>query len=109
MSGALLMPPRPKLPAEGPASIRPDLTYTVTIQVHAPLGLRRALGDRAADPGGHVRGDQLKRFAALFTEHVEEREHPGGRPYEAAAVVMDHNGQVPVPLAMRDLSPRASD
>jgi hypothetical protein len=77
-------------------------------RVDTPDGLRGALSDRSADPTGHVRTDQLQCFAALFSELVEEREHRPAvaarcGPHQPATVMIDHDGQVPLSLAVADL------
>ena len=77
-------------------------------RVDAALGVRAALGNRAGDPGGHVARHQFHLFAALFPELVEEPEHrraiaASACPHQPAGVVVDHDGQVAVALAVRDL------
>ena len=79
-------------------------------RIHAPLGLslRIALGDRAADPVGHVGGDQVNLLAAHFAERVEELKHratgPGpARPRQPLDVMIDHDDQIPLALAEADL------
>ncbi len=77
-------------------------------RVHASLGLGCAFCDRPRDPAGHVGGDQLQCFAALFTQLVKEREHgpavaARGGPHQPAAVMADHDSEVSLSLAMADL------
>ena len=79
-------------------------------RIHAPLGLslRSALGDRVADPVGHVGGDQVNLPAAHFAERVEELKHratgPGpARPRQRSGVMIDHDDQIPLALAEADL------
>ena len=88
-----------------------DLVERVGRQLHdvkrvdAARRLRGALGDRSADPAGHVGGHQLQLFAALFAQLVEEREHRGavaarGGPHQPAGVVVDDDSQIALALAV---------
>jgi hypothetical protein len=77
--------------------------------IHAALGIRAALGDRAGDPGGHVTRHQLDPFAALLAELIEERLDrlavpPGRRPHKSSRVVIDDDGQIALTGAVRDIS-----
>ena len=67
-----------------------------------------ALGDRAGDPGGHVAGDELELLATLLAQQIQEPGHgllvaPAGRPHQSAGVVVDHDREVSLTLANRDL------
>ena len=77
-------------------------------RVHAPDGVRNAFGDRPTDPRGHVGGDQFDLFAALLAQRVEERQHrlavlAGCGPHQPAGVMVDHDGEVSLSLAVADL------
>ena len=77
-------------------------------RVEADLGVRAALGDRAGDPVGHVAGDELDLLAALFAEQIQElldrlAVAAGSGPHQPAGVVVDHDGEVSLAFADRDL------
>ena len=77
-------------------------------RVQAHLGVRAALADRDRDPVGHVAGDELDLFAAVFAQQIQELVDrllvaAGVRPHQPAAVVVDHYGQVSLAFADRDL------
>jgi hypothetical protein len=109
---------RAKLEVALSPSLVPDLSADLVERVGGELHdveridaadrLRSPLGDRPADPGGHVGGDQLQCFAAFFAQRVEELKHraavaAGRGPHEATAVMVDHDGQVALSLAVTDL------
>ena len=77
-------------------------------RVHASDGVRDSFGDRPGDPHGHVGRDQFDLCAALFPELIKEREHrlavaARGGPHQPAGVMVHHDGQVAMALAVRDL------
>ena len=101
-----------------PARLVPDLAADLVERlgrqlddverVEAQLGVGAAFRDRPGDPGGHVARHQFQLFAALFAEPVEERlgrlaVTAGRGPHQPSSVVVDDDGQVPLPLAVADL------
>jgi hypothetical protein len=77
-------------------------------RIEAQGRVRAALAHHLADPLGGVRADQPHLPAALGAERVEEAGQgllvvPGGRPDQAARVVVHDHHQVPMPALERDL------
>ena len=77
-------------------------------RVVADVRVRAALADRPGDPRGHVAGHELDLVAAVFPEQIQELLDcclvaAGTGPHEAAGVVVDHDREVSLPFANRDL------
>ena len=77
-------------------------------EVKDNFGPRHLGRDGLDERGGHVDGDDLERFPPLLSELVEEgveglRALPLGGPDDAVPVVVDHRGDVAVPLAVAEL------
>ena len=77
-------------------------------RVDAQDRVRARPGVRFRDPRAHVRGHQFQLIAAFFAEPLEEpRERldvrAGGRPHQPSGVIVDHDREVPLPLAIADL------
>ena len=76
------------------------------VQADVAFGQRSA--DRPGDPVGVVAGHQLDLLAALFAQQIQElldrlAVPAGVRPHQPAGVVVDHDGEVSLALADRDL------
>ena len=77
-------------------------------RVQADLGVRAALGDGDRDPVGHVAGHQLDLLAAVVAQQIQELVDrllvaAGVRPHQPAGVVVDHDREVSLTFANRDL------
>jgi hypothetical protein len=77
-------------------------------RVKADLGVRAALRDRPGDPLGVVAGHELDLLAALFPQQIQElldrfAVAAERRPHQPAGVMVDHDREVFLTLADRDL------
>jgi hypothetical protein len=74
-------------------------------RIDATNRVGEAVSDRSGDPRRHVAGHQFDLFAARLAELIEERLDgltvtAGRGPRQAAAVVIDDDGQVALALSM---------
>jgi hypothetical protein len=96
----------PHLPAHPVEGVSDPRDQVVRVEaVHRPWG---TLGDHGCDPFGGVGRDVCELPGPLVAEVVEERGHGGlvptlGGPHQAAGVVIDDQGQIPLALAVGDL------